>query len=321
MSKITRVCLVGLTALAVMAAAGLLYRAPALGKARQEKAALAAREDAEDDKSVATALRQRGEEFVKAFNKGDAKALAGFWTKEGEFVGPDDETLRGRAAIEEDYVQFFKDHPKARLEVKISNLRVLGARTAVTEGTLKVWLNGEGSKPTESRYSVFHVREDDGWRMAHAREWVPSPEASISLKDVDWLVGEWTAKGQVTEAHSTYEWDEAKVFLRSRYTLKREGNATTTGTMIIGKDPEGGLRSWQFDDTGSFAESSWSRDGERWVIETTATLPEGTELTAVNILVPIDKDAFTWQSTQRTADGAPLPDVPPVKVTRVQAQK
>jgi uncharacterized protein (TIGR02246 family) len=320
MNRHTGIYLAGLAALAVTAAVGWLYRSSAQEKAPPERVALAAREEAEDAQEDAE-LRKTAEEFVKAFNKGDAKALAGFWTKEGEYVGPDGETLRGRAHIEKDYVQFFKDHPKARLEAKITNLRILGSRTAVEDGTLKVWLAGEGSEPTESRYNVFHVREDDGWRMALVREWAPSPAELISLQDVAWLVGEWTAKGKVTESHSTYEWDEAKKFLRSRYTLQRDGKVSGGGTMIIGKDPAGGLRSWQFDDSGSFAESSWSRAGDHWVIETTATLPEGTTLTAVNLLVPLGKDTFTWQSTQRTADGAPLPDVPPVKVTRVQAGK
>jgi len=310
----------GLAALAVTAAAGWLYRSSAQEKAPPERVALAAREEAEDAQEEAE-IRKTAEEYVKAFNKGDAKALAGFWTREGEYVDSDGETLHGRAAIEKDYVKFFKDHPKARLEIKVTNLRILGSSTAVEDGTLKVWPAGEGSEPEESHYNAFHVREADGWRMALVHEWVPSPAELISLQDVAWLVGEWTEKGPVTEAHAADEWDEAKMFLRSRYTLTRDGKVTTAGTMIIGKDPAGGLRSWQFDDTGSFAESSWSRDGNRWVIEATATLPEGATLTAVNILVPLSKDAFTWQSTQRTADGAPLPDVPPVKVTRVQAGK
>ena len=41
----------------------------------------------------------------------------------------------------------------------------------------------------------------------------------------------------------------------------------------------------------------------------------------LNILIPLGKDAFTWQSLDRTAAGSALPDQPPVKVTRVKAAK
>ena len=40
-----------------------------------------------------------------------------------------------------------------------------------------------------SRYSVLHVREEDGWRMASVREWVPDPQELVTVKDVEWLLG------------------------------------------------------------------------------------------------------------------------------------
>src|SRR5262249_16253251 len=111
-----------------------------------------------------------------------------------------------------------------------------------------------------------------------------------------------------------------RAFLRCRYTLKKEGKVVSAGTQVIGKDPAGDLRSWLFDKSGSFGESAWTRDEGRWLIEATAVLPDGSEVTATNILVPPGKDSFTWQSVERTAAGAELPDLPPVKVTRVKAK-
>ena len=35
-------------------------------------------------------------------------------------------------------------------------------------------------------------------------------------------------------------------------------------------------------------------------------------------LTPVNKDTFTWQSTDRTLDGEALENTPPVKVTRVR---
>src|SRR5262249_36156647 len=123
------------------------------------------------------------------------------------------------------------------------------------------------------------------------------------------------------EVRITYAWDEAKTFLRGRYALKRDGKDASSGMQIIGKNPAGGLRSWVFDSSGTFGESVWSRDEGNWAIEATGTLPDGSEMTAKNLLIPLDKDAFTWQSVERTAAGTPLAATPPLKVTRVKADK
>jgi hypothetical protein len=38
----------------------------------------------------------------------------------------------------------------------------------------------------------------------------------------------------------------------------------------------------------------------------------------VNVVTPIDSNSFTWQSIKRTLEGVNLPDVPPVKIARIQ---
>jgi hypothetical protein len=167
---------------------------------------------------------------------------------------------------------------------------------------------------------VLHVREEDGWKMASVREWVPDPATSVTVKDVEWLLGKWTAKTNEGEVQITYTWDADKAFLKGQYTLKR-GEVTSSGTQIIGKNPSGGLRSWVFDSSGTFGESVWTRDGDRWVIDAGGTLPDGSEVSATNLLIPMGKDAFTWQSVERTAAGSSVPDTLPLKVTRVVADK
>src|SRR5262245_4230966 len=266
------------------------------------------------------AVRKSAAEFAEAFNKGDARAVAAFWARDGEFVGPDGDPIRGRKEIEKSYNEFLKKHPKAKLEVQIESVRLIGRHTALEEGTLRLRSPGE-PEPTESRYSVLHIREDDQWKMASVREWIPDPATLVSLKDLQWLIGEWVAKSDDAELRTSYAWDEDKAYLQCRYTLKKGGKVVATGKQVIGKDPAGGLRSWLFDSSGAFGESSWSRDGNRWVIEASGTLPDGSELTATNLLIPLEKDSFTWQSVERKVGEAELPATPPLKVTRVKAEK
>ena len=43
---------------------------------------------------------QRAREFVAAFDRGDARAVAGFWTPEGDYVDQVGRHFKGQAAIE-----------------------------------------------------------------------------------------------------------------------------------------------------------------------------------------------------------------------------
>jgi uncharacterized protein (TIGR02246 family) len=303
--------------LAVVAGATAVSLPPLLA---QDKPVTGDKKPAQPESAEMAAVRKTADAFARAFNAGDARAVAAFWTKDGEFIDARGETTRGRDAIEKSYVAFFKQHPKAHIEVDIESVRLLGRYTALEEGKLKLTLPGD-TQPGISRYSVLHVRQEDGWHMASVREWVPDPQALVSLKDVAWLLGAWTAKGPEGEIHITYKWDEDKAFLRGRYVLSKGDKVLNAGTQIIGKNPGGGLRSWVFDKSGSFGESVWWRDEKRWVIEAVGTLPDGSESTAVNVLIPLNQDAFTWQAIERTVAGSPTLGTPPVKVTRMKADK
>jgi len=260
------------------------------------------------------AIRKQSVDFMRVIEKGDAKALAAFWTEEGEYIAGDGATLRGRAAIEEAYTKHFAKKPIQKVDARIESIRFLSRDTAVEEGYVKV-LKGKTEEPASSRYSVLYVREGGDWRVAVLREW---PDEGINLRDLDWLIGAWTAKVEDSEVRTTYEWDESKKFIRARGTIK-DKDRTVNLTQMIAKDPRtGSLRSWLFESEGGFGEAVWSWDGKKWLLEATGVHADGSELTATNIMTPLDKDSFTWQSIDRKVDGEEVPNLPPVKVTRVK---
>jgi uncharacterized protein (TIGR02246 family) len=260
------------------------------------------------------AIRKQSAAFVRAFEQGDAKTLAELWTEEGEYLDDEGTTLRGRPAIADAYTKLFGENAKRKLEVNVESIRFVSRDGAIEEGVAKV-IKGDKEKPTFSRYSILYAREDGRWLMAVVREW---PDAGATLKQLDWLIGSWITKSDDGEVRTSYEWDEGRHFLRTRFTIKDKGR-TISGTQRIGKDPRTGqLRSWLFGQEGGFGEATWSWDAGRWVIEATGVLEDGTEMTATNLLTPRGRDAFTWQSTNRTMDGTAVPDLPPVKVTRVK---
>jgi uncharacterized protein (TIGR02246 family) len=260
------------------------------------------------------AIRKLSADFTRALMKGDAKAVAGLWTEEGEYISADGTTVRGRPALEAAYTKFFSKTPDVKAEATINSIRFVGRDSAIEEGIAKV-RRGKGAEPVTSRYSVLYVREEGRWQMALLREW---PDEGTTLQDLDWLIGTWVAKTEDSEVRATYEWDENKTFLRVRITMK-DGDGTTSATQTIAKDPRtDGLHSWLFGSDGGFGEAGWSLDGKRWLLQSTGVTTDGGEMTATNILSPIDKDSFSWQSIDRTLNGEALPNIPPIKVTRVK---
>jgi uncharacterized protein (TIGR02246 family) len=256
-------------------------------------------------------------EYAKAFNAGDAKAAAGLWTTEGEYIGADGEVHSGRAAIEKGLAEFFKANPKATVEIEVENVRIIGRGTASCEGVVKLKAPGTDT-PDESWYTALHVLEDGKWHAASVREYVPDPSTEFTLKAMEWIIGEWTAKGPDGEVKLTYKWDANKVFIRCDYEITKDGKRVSHGTQVIGKNPGGGLRTWTFDSSGTTSDGLWVRDGTRWLNEATGLTPDGFEITSLNVVVPISADVFTWQTTDRASNGVPLPALPPIKVTRVK---
>jgi uncharacterized protein (TIGR02246 family) len=260
------------------------------------------------------AIRKVSAELTRALDKGDAKAVAALWTEEGEYVGEDGTTVRGRPALEAAYAKLFAKNPHVKVEATIDSIRFVSRDSAIEEGVAKI-RKAKGEDSDTTRYSILYAREDGAWRIAVLREW---PDEGVTPRDLDWLVGTWVAKTDNGEVRTTYEWDENKTFLHTRITIK-EKDGTVTATQTIGKDPRtGGLRSWIFGSDGGFGEAAWSLDGKRWVLEASGVTPDGGEVTAKNILTPIDKDSFSWQSIDRTKDGEALPNIAPIKVTRAK---
>jgi uncharacterized protein (TIGR02246 family) len=265
----------------------------------------------------ADAVRAAVQDFIKVSDKADAKGLAALFTEEGEYVSNDGATLRGRAAMEDGYAQFFKKNPDVKLEVTIDSIRFVSQETAVLEGAARSYKAGKPGEPTISRISTLFVREKGKWLLALLREW---PDEGTTLADVDWLIGTWESKSDAAYVRTTYEWEGSKNFIRAHFTIKeKDKDEVLSGTQFIGRDPRTGqLHSWLFESDGGFGEADWTWDGKAWSLDATGVEPDGDDVTATNILTPLGKDAFTWQSINRTVDDEDVTDIAPVKVTRVK---
>ena len=91
---------------------------------------------------------------------------------------------------------------------------------------------------------------------------------------------------------------------------------------VIGWDPRTHrIRSWMFDSDGSFGESVWARDENRWIVKHTGTLADGSDASVTHIVTPVDADTVTVQSKDHVVNGEKQPDLPEVKLTRRPAKE
>src|SRR5262245_56433130 len=76
------------------------------------------------------AIAKLGQEFREAFEKGDAKALAAYYTEQCEYYDDTtDEVFHGRAEVEKAYADLFKNRPGRKILVQSKSLRFLGRDT------------------------------------------------------------------------------------------------------------------------------------------------------------------------------------------------
>jgi uncharacterized protein (TIGR02246 family) len=275
--------------------------------------------DKEDRVADRKAIQTTFQQLLKALGKGDAKAVAAFWTDSGEYIDAEGDLIRGRKALAAAYKAHFAKFKRLEVEGKARDVRFVGQDVAVAEGVF-TRKSTEEAPAASTHVAALLVREKGKWRLAQLRE--EEHSESVSLDDLKWLIGDWVAKVGDREVRTTYTWDDKKAFIRGRFVVREKGKEVLSGRQVIGRDPAGDvLRSWVFESEGGFGSGVWQRDGKQWVVESEGTHADGTATASVNILTPVDADTFTWQSEGRSADGEEKPDTAPVKVKRVKKGK
>jgi uncharacterized protein (TIGR02246 family) len=265
----------------------------------------------------AEAIRASARDFAAAFNKHDAKAIAGQWTEQGECADADGTLIRGRANLEQAFAEFFKANPSAKIQVLVGSIRFPAPDLAVEEGVLRQ-INAVKDLPSTTVYSATHLRSGGKWLTATSREWGAGQDR---LEDIEWLLGRWKANAKDADVTLTFSREENQPFIVGRFTKKNGDKVASTGSMRIGLDPQSGrLRSWHFDEDGGHGQSLWVRDGNRWVLDAAGVTGDGVETASVNVLGRLNNDEITWHSIDRMAGDQALPDTTPVKLSRVAAK-
>jgi uncharacterized protein (TIGR02246 family) len=260
------------------------------------------------------------ESYVKAYNRGDAKAVAAHWGESSEWISPSGERFQGREAIEKEMADMFAKNKGVRIEVLHPSIRIVSSDVAMEEGTVRVMRSGE--TPDDSTYLAIHLKKDGQWKLdsVHETSVSDAPATSPQLQDLAWLVGEWGDQGPDAAVSAKVTWTKNKTFLSYSFRASGPGMDDLEGTQVIGWDPATGtIRSWMFDSDGGFGEGAWSKKGDSWIVKFNQVLPDGRKASATNIYTLINANTFTWKSIGRKAGEDFLPNVEEVKIVRKTA--
>jgi len=274
-----------------------------------------------DEAKDMDAIAKKAEAFIEAFHKGDAKAVAAFWTADGDYTDQTGKHLKGRAAIEKAFADYFAENKGLKLRINSDSLRFVTPDVAIEQGSTEV-LSDNGGAPTRARYTIVHVKKDGEWHLSSVKDSIFIPATNYQhLRPMEWLIGDWSTEMDGHEAgHMSFAWSENQGFIVNTYAATAKNVILNSGTQYIGWDPTAkSFRSWTFDSMGGFGEGSWTNEAKgKWVIKTTAVLQDGRKMTQTNIITRVDADTLTWQGKDRTMDGKPMPDMKEVKMKRLK---
>lgn len=263
------------------------------------------------------AIWMADDSFVRAYNAGDAKALAALFTEDAEASDARGDVVKGRDAITALFAAIFEESPGSKLEVTVDSLRFPTADVALETGRTIV-TPADGGAPERGRYTVLFVKKDGKWLQSFVQE---SSDDQITpherLKELAWMIGDWVDESESAVASTSCRWSDDKNFLLRDFTIHVAGAKVMSGTQRIGWDPlTGQIKSWIFESDGGHAEGLWSRLGNQWVVKVSGSLPDGQRTTATQVITYVNKETIRWKAVDRTIGATIAPDIDEIAMVK-----
>ncbi len=254
-----------------------------------------------DSAAVEKAVVQVTQNFVKAFNSGKIDDLAGLFFDGAHFIDDAGNAHTGQAAIADAFTRFFKNFPGATSKMTTDSVWLVGPALAIEEGR-RVVTTKDGKSSAATEYTLVMMKHEGKWKIASAREMIDDSLLTPHdrLKPLSWLVGDWVDEGADAVVSISCKWSEDKNFLLVEFAARVEGRPALKSTQRIGWDPmTQKIKSWVFDSDGGYGTGLWSQIDERWVVKSTAVLPDGQTGAATLMLEPRDKDSYIMKGFDR----------------------
>lgn len=265
------------------------------------------------------ALGQAAQLLVKAYHARDAKAFAGAFTADGEYIDEAGAIFHGRTAIEDEFSGFLKANPETSIDIEVGPARTIAAGVIASDGVTR-FVRAKGEDPVAGHCALVCTKEGNKWMIASFRETAAAPgrpSAHEELKQLEWLAGEWLDEVPGSHVHFSCRWDESGAFLLRDFAVHSAGEKILTGTERIGYDPlTSHLRSWIFDSSGGYADGYWHREGNNWILNSAGVTADGRIASGSAIFSPVDSHRYKFHSVDRIVGGERVPDLTEVTVVR-----
>jgi uncharacterized protein (TIGR02246 family) len=115
-------------------------------------------------------ITQLDKDYEAAYNRGDANAVAAFYTNDAEYVDEGGNVVSGRHDIEKLLAEEFTTKPGAKLEIDVKRVRLLSPDVLVEEGIATI--AAHGGPQGASRYVAVYIKRAGNWKISQLTQTV-----------------------------------------------------------------------------------------------------------------------------------------------------
>ncbi len=266
-------------------------------------------EDTAERERDEQAIRTTAKAYMAALAKGNAKAIAEFWTTDGDYI--DDQGIAHPASeLATEAEPAAGQGPQPKMKVTASKIRFLTDDVAVEDGASEIEApDSKGAPSVRGHFHAVWVKQTDRWRLASLCEIPVGAPAEQRLADLGWMVGAWIAASGDTRLEVNVQWNATGTFLLRDIKAIDGGKVVLRGSGRIGWDPlTRKLKSWGFDSDGGYDEATWTKDGNSWVGQGTGVLPDGRQSSATTVITFDGQDSYVRQVLAGRVQGERIPD-------------
>jgi uncharacterized protein (TIGR02246 family) len=268
---------------------------------------------AEEPTPEIAGLQKAAADFVTAYNKKDAAAIAALFTEDGEMCDITGKDLTsGRQEIKGRYEEIFAGDP-ASMAVEVESVRLVAPNLAIEDGTVHLTPSGDENAPPRSMtYTAVLAKNAEGaWQIASTRNLNDATDAAGQLADLAEVIkGEWTSRtSDGVKLDLAFGWDPTGKFLAGETLTTTADSEPQPGNIRIGWNAARKcIVSWIFDSKGGVIQGVWTPTDEGWLIRAEGTTADGETITASQELTTEGNDTLIWAATNRVVDGEKQPD-------------
>ena len=262
-----------------------------------------ARAHADEQTDSIEQIRAAARAYLDALNRGDLASISKAWTPNGAFVDAAGQSFVAQELAKREFSPTADElEPRAQWKHE-STIRLVTPNSAIEQGTASPTSSADDSTAAIDFVAVW-VKNDGRWQLDFLKEIeAAGPAKNSALDQLSWMVGEWESADSDIRAHLEVVWSRGHKYLIQKFSVQLPSQPTLRGEQRIAWDPAAKqMRCWLFRSDGGFAQGTWNREGDAWVVEKAGVTAEG-EATSSMSLWAHDADDACWFKSLKAAVG------------------